>query len=42
MTNKKHSDADIWPRTLNHDTYIKDMTLTTWYKKAIKQKKLNL
>lgn len=41
ITGKKRSGPDIWLETLNQDTNSEDMILTTWYNKAIKQKKIN-
>lgn len=42
MTSKGHSGLDIWLETPNYGIDTKDMIHTTWYKKTIKQKKINL
>lgn len=41
ITSKEHSSPDIWPETPNQGTGSKDIILTTWYNKAMKQRKIN-
>ena len=41
ITGEGHSGPDIWPKTLNQVTITKDIILIIWYKKAIKQMKIN-
>ena len=41
MIGKGHSDSDIWPVTPNQGTSTEEMILTTWYKEAMKQTRIN-
>ena len=41
ITGKGRSSSDMWPKTPNQSTGTKDIILTTWYKKAMKQTEIN-
>lgn len=41
ITSKGCSSLNIWPEILNQGTGIKNIILTTWYKKARKQTEIN-
>lgn len=41
ITDKKRLSPDISPETPNQDTGTENMIFTTWYKKTIKQSRIN-
>lgn len=41
ITGKRCSGLNIWPKTPNQNTGIKDMILTTQYKETMKRTKIN-
>ena len=41
ITSKRLSSLDIWSKTSNQSTGTKDIIFITWYKKVIKQRKIN-
>lgn len=41
MTSKGHSGPNIWPETLNQNTGTEETIFTTWYKKVMKQSRIN-
>lgn len=41
MIGEVRSGPDIWPETFNQGTGTEEMILTTWYKEAMKQNRMN-
>lgn len=42
MTGERFSGPYIWPESSNQSTDIEEMIFTIWYKKAMKQSRINL